>query len=69
MYIDLLNIGKNKKSESSKINSNVSTSALENGQPGICPKCKKSMSTAAIASSEPVFYCESCRVCAPLPNK
>jgi hypothetical protein len=62
--INLLNVGKNTSISSA---SETSTS-MTNTQIGICPKCSKTMSSAAIASGEPCLYCCSCRVALPLPN-
>lgn len=47
----------------------VSTSALYNAEVGVCPKCKQNMGTATIEEGVEVFYCDTCRVSSPLPNK
>lgn len=45
-----------------------STSAIHNDQAGICPKCKASMGNATLGNNDTVFYCEMCRVSAPMPD-
>jgi len=67
-YVNLLNTGKKTVATASAKEKEVSTS-MTNTNAGICPKCAKSMSFASIQSGEDVFYCESCRVALPKPNK
>lgn len=46
----------------------MSTSAIFNEQVGVCPKCKNSMMTGAIANSDTVYFCPTCRVSEPLAD-
>ena len=64
-YVNLLNT---KKASQSTSATNTSLSITVD-QVGICPKCSKTMSTATIQSGEDAYYCESCRVALPKPNK
>jgi hypothetical protein len=40
---------------------------LVNDTPGRCPKCENLMGIAKI-DAEDVYYCDSCRVCQPIPE-
>jgi len=44
----------------------VSSNAMILEMPGICPKCGKQMGIA-YSGGEQTFYCQSDRVCLPLP--
>ena len=48
------------------INEGLSTSALINDNPGICPKCKRAYTKAKLVSGEEVYFCLTDRVTAPM---
>lgn len=46
----------------------TATAAIYNQTQGQCPKCKQSMTTATIANSDSVYFCERCCVTMPLSD-
>jgi hypothetical protein len=46
--------------------SGVSTSAIYNNSPNTCPKCKKPYVLTMLESGEPVYFCHTDRVTAPV---
>lgn len=47
-------------------NMESTSNVLNHEGPSVCPKCKKNMGTARLASNEVVYYCTKCRVSSPL---
>jgi hypothetical protein len=47
----------------------VAEGSMVNNDIGVCPKCKKPMTRASVASGDQVFYCAADRVAMPLPNE
>lgn len=46
----------------------TATAALYNQTQGQCPKCKQKMTTAVLANTDSVYFCERCCVTMPLSD-